>query len=383
MLPALMHLRTSVPAAAPGAKRAHSTPSVLVLAPTRELAMQTQAVIDECRAHTACRSVCVYGGVDKGSQKASLRAGVDVVVATPGRLLAMINEQTIDVSKVTYFVLDEADRLLDMGFEPDVRAISAAIGPKEARQTLLFSATWPESVQKLGSELIRDDHVHIIIGREPAMVEGEDGKMMVQTDRLMANARITQTVEVIDDFHAKKGRLRELLKKIANGSDVKIIVFVLYKKEVPEIEREIASQGYKVAGLSSDYSQDQRTNALASFKSGKVSILVATDVAARGLDIPNVEHVVNYTFPLVIEDYVHRIGRTGRAGKTGSAWTFFNGRDNKHLAGSLQHILREAGQQVPEELLKFGTAVKRKENVYGGFSRSGGAPMGEKKHMKF
>jgi ATP-dependent RNA helicase DBP3 len=168
----------------------------------------------------------------------------------------------------------------------------------------------------------------------------------------------------------------------------KVIVFVLYRKEVPYVERNLRDQGYKVAALSSDYSQADRTAALQSFKDGKATVLVATDVAARGLDIPNVEHVVNYSFPLTIEDYVHRIGRTGRAGKTGNSWTFFTASSDKNLAGSLQNLMRESGQaeNIPADLVKFGVTVKkRKEHgMYGNhFKNLGDAPMAAKKHIKF
>jgi ATP-dependent RNA helicase DBP3 len=349
--------------------------------------MQTQAVCDECAEHVDFKSICIYGGMLKYQQRNEIKAKINMVVATPGRLISLLRENEIDLSSVTYLVLDEADRLLDMGFEADIREIAGACKPVESRQTLLFSATWPETVQKFGHELVKKKYFRIDIGREPNMVMNEEGEMVVQPDRLTANNRITQQVFVFEDDRPKRNKLQNLMREIAVGK-TKVIVFVLYRKEVPYVERNLRDQGYKVAALSSDYSQADRTAALQSFKDGKATVLVATDVAARGLDIPNVEHVVNYSFPLTIEDYVHRIGRTGRAGKTGNSWTFFTASSDKNLAGSLQNLMRESGQaeNIPADLVKFGVTVKkRKEHgMYGNhFKNLGDAPMAAKKHIKF
>lgn len=197
--------------------------------------------------------------------------------------------------------------------------------------------------------------VHFTIGDNP-------------TGDLRANVRITQTVEVIDHF-SKEGRLVELLKKHQSNKnkDDRILVFCLYKKEATRVENLLRNKGFRVAAIHGDLNQGQRTQALQSFKDGKCPLLIATDVAARGLDIPSVKMVINVTFPLTIEDYVHRIGRTGRAGKTGIAHTFFTDHDKTH-SGALVNILKAAGQEVPESLLKFGTTVKKKEHsVYGAF----------------
>jgi len=189
-------------------------------------------------------------------------------------------------------------------------------------------------------------------------------------DDLRANVRISQTIEVIDQ-HAKESRLLALLKQHQSGSqrDDKILVFCLYKKEATRVENFLRSRGLRVAGIHGDLSQAQRTQALAQFKDGGCPLLIATDVAARGLDIPKVKLVINVTFPLTVEDYVHRIGRTGRAGADGMAYTFFTEHDKPH-SGGLVNVLKAAGQPVPEALLKFGTTVKKKEHAaYGAFYR--------------
>merc|ERR1719223_2579611 len=199
-------------------------------------------------------------------------------------------------------------------------------------------------------------------------------------DALSANKRVKQTVEVIDDY-AREARLKSLLQKYAKKNSKKnpyrILIFALYKKEAARLESTLARSGYSglVTSIHGDKSQEASTNALAQFKSGTCPLMVATDVAARGLDIPNVELVINYTFPLTIEDYVHRIGRTGRAGKTGISYTFFQPGDKSH-AGELQQVMKQAGQTPPEALMKFGSTIKKKEHkLCGNFGPRGGGPM--------
>ncbi|KAI5802332.1 ATP-dependent RNA helicase DBP3 [Pyronema domesticum] len=324
---------------------------VVCVSPTRELAMQIFEVLEKYSKDAGLRAVCLYGGVPKEEQRQKLRTA-QVIVATPGRLNDLINEGAADLSKVSYLVLDEADRMLDKGFEEDIRRIMSACPDKSKRQTLMFTATWPQSVRDLASSFMNTP-VKITIGNR---------------DDLRANVRIKQTVEVIDQ-RAKEQRLLALVKQYQSGAmkDDKILVFCLYKKEATRVEGFLRMKGCKVAGIHGDLSQAQRTQALAQFKSGTCPLLIATDVAARGLDIPNVKLVINVTFPLTIEDYVHRIGRTGRAGSTGMAYTFFTEHDKAH-SGSLVNILKAAKQDVPESLLKFGTTVKKKEHsVYGAF----------------
>ncbi|XP_024538089.1 DEAD-box ATP-dependent RNA helicase 5 [Selaginella moellendorffii] len=323
----------------------------LVLSPTRELAQQIAAVLEEAGASCGVKVVCLYGGSSKGPQYSSLRSGCDIVVATPGRLQDFVDEGVCKLDQITYLVLDEADRMLDLGFEPAVRAIVSHI-PQE-RQTIMFSATWPTSVQKLAQEFIQD---------------ASPVKITVGSEDLSANHDVTQIVEVLDD-KSRDRRLQELLRLYHKTKRNRVLVFVLYKKEAVRVENFLQKQGWNVTGIHGDKSQQARNQALSAFKDGSHPLLIATDVAARGLDIPDVEFVINYSFPLTTEDYVHRIGRTGRAGKKGTAHTFFTTAD-KARAGELVNILREARQIVPEELLKFGAHVKKKESkLYGAHFR--------------
>ncbi|EFJ51752.1 hypothetical protein VOLCADRAFT_103394 [Volvox carteri f. nagariensis] len=327
-------------------------PFAIVMAPTRELALQINQVLEEAGSQCSVRTVCVYGGVPKGPQVAALKSGVEVVVGTPGRMEDLLNDGVLQLKKVTYAVLDEADRMLDLGFEPHIRAIMGLT--RADRQTLMFSATWPAAVQKLAIAFLSHP-VKVTIGSQD----------------LAASHSITQRVDVIDP-NARDGRLLELLQQYhgAKGRKNRVIIFVLYKKEAPRVEQLLSRKGWKAVAIHGDISQQQRTDAVDKFKSGVVPLLIATDVAARGLDIPDVEVVINYSFPLTTEDYVHRIGRTGRAGKTGIAHTFFCAGPDKPRAGELINVLREAGQEVPAELLKFGTAVKKKESkMYGAHFR--------------
>lgn len=285
----------------------------VIVSPTRELAMQSYDQIMVLAKVSGLRAVCVYGGVPKHEQREALKTA-DIVVATPGRLNDLINEGCANLSKAKYVVLDEADRMLDKGFEEEIRKIINTTPATPARQTLMFTATWPESVRALAATFMTNP-IKINIGDNP-------------TGDLRANTRIVQKVEVVDPRN-KEFRLLQLLKQYQSGAqkDDKILVFALYKKEATRVEMFIRSKGFRVAGIHGDLSQEQRTRSLEAFKSGGTPILVATDVAARGLDIPAVKLVINCTFPLTVEDYVHRIGRTGRAGKEGLAITLFTEHD--------------------------------------------------------
>merc|ERR1712038_141423 len=260
------------------------------------------------------------------------------------------------------------------GFEEDVRFIISQCKDKtKGRQTAMFSATWPAAIQKIALEYMVDP-IRVYVGFEA--IVGSNGENAVD-DSLSANKRVTQTVEVMED-HAREGRLRSLLNKFCKNHSKKnpfrILIFALYKKEAARLENTLSRSGWSglVGSIHGDKTQDARTRALESFKDGSCPLLVATDVAARGLDIPNVEVVINYTFPLTIEDYVHRIGRTGRAGKNGISYTFFQPSDKSH-AGELQQVMRQAGQDVPDELMKFGSTIKKKEHkLYGNFGPKGG-----------
>lgn len=330
LIPALSHLREN---------NFPKYPTILVVAPTRELAIQISEVAEQSNNPKKIKSVCVYGGVSKEHQRISLKKGANIVIATPGRLLDLISEGACDISKVSFLVLDEADRMLDMGFEPDIKKIMAAL-PK-TRQTAMFSATWPEDIRALASTYLRNP-VKVTIGN----------------DDLSACTRVTQIVEVVEP-RQKDWKLEQLLRKYHNKKN-RVLVFCLYKKEAARVERNLQKNGWKAAGIHGDMTQQQRTTAFHGFRDGSVPLLVATDVASRGLDIPNVEYVINYTFPLTIEDYIHRIGRTGRANKTGIAHTLFT-IEEKAKAGDLCKVLRDANQVVPEELQKFGPSIKKKK----------------------
>ncbi|KAI8983189.1 P-loop containing nucleoside triphosphate hydrolase protein [Trametes punicea] len=363
-LPALARLLKTTPKESK--KQNGTTVSVLVMAPTRELAIQTHETLEKLGAPFGIASVAVFGGVDKGPQIKTLKNAnkngktTRIIVGTPGRILDLVNDGACDLSRVSYLVLDEADRMLDKGFENDIRAIIGHTMQGEDRQTLMFSATWPEAVRRLAATFQRNP-VRVTVG----------------SDDLTANSRVEQAVEVFDDPRSKDsrllGHLRALLPKTRKGSPSsgpRILIFALYKKEATRVEGMLRSKGFSVVGLHGDMSQSARMDALQQFKTGAATLLVATDVAARGLDIPNVSAVINYTFPLTIEDYIHRIGRTGRGGKTGKSITFFTGENHERaLAGELARVLRESGFDA-EPLKIFPMTIKKKEHsAYGAFFR--------------
>lgn len=268
----------------------------VIVSPTRELAVQIHDQISKLASAARLHSVCIYGGVPKDPQREALPTA-HIIVATPGRLNDLISEGAADLSGVTYLVLDEADRMLDTGFEPEIRKIIDCTPSTGIRQTLMFTATWPPSVRTLASSFMRDP-VHIGIGRDNP--EGA----------LRANTSITQRVEVVEPYD-KEQRLLQLIKEHQSGSSAndRILVFCLYKKEAIRVEGFLRYRGLRVAGIHGDLSQERRSASLDSFKNGDCPLLVATDVASRGLDIPAVKLVLNVTFPLTVEDYVHRIGR--------------------------------------------------------------------------
>jgi ATP-dependent RNA helicase DBP3 len=285
--------------------------------------------------------------VSKKEQEDALKNGVHVIVATPGRLIDFLNSNVCDLTAVGFLVLDEADRMLDMGFEPEIKKILSYV-PSE-RQTAMFSATWPPAIQKLAQQYLKSP-ICVTIG-------SNEGK-------LVANSNITQIVEVVEP-NARDSRLLNLLKDYHKSRTNRILIFVLYKKEAARLEIWLNQRGWNSASIHSDKNQKLRIEALNSFTSGKTPLLIATDVASRGLDIPQVEYVINYSFPLTIEDYVHRIGRTGRAGKTGISHTFFQKDADKAHAGELVNVLKETNQKIPDCLLQFDLAVKKKEPKLG------------------
>ncbi|KAF8350285.1 P-loop containing nucleoside triphosphate hydrolase protein [Amanita rubescens] len=363
-IPALARLVKSSEAQKKGSK---STVSVLVVAPTRELALQTHDTLSALGKSFGIASVAVFGGVPKEPQVKMLRNASKVkdglttriVVGTPGRILDLIQEGACDLGGVDYLVLDEADRMLDKGFENDIRSIISYTKQGPERQTMMFSATWPEAVRRLAGTFQRNP-IRVTVG----------------SDDLAANSRVEQVLRVFDDSRQKDSRLLDTLRSLAlkkkpNSSfDSRVLVFALYKKEAARLEQMLRQQGYTACALHGDMSQSARMEMLERFKSGQANLMVATDVAARGLDIPNVGTVINYTFPLTIEDYIHRIGRTGRGGKSGKSITFFTGDNHERsLAGEFAKVLREGGFDY-EGLKKFPMTIKKKEHsVYGAFYR--------------
>mmetsp|Transcript_8975 Transcript_8975/g.13368 ORF Transcript_8975/g.13368 Transcript_8975/m.13368 type:complete len:290 (-) Transcript_8975:102-971(-) len=273
-------------------------------------------------------------------QVRDLRNGVEIVIATPGRLIDHLEGGNTNLKRVTYLVLDEADRMLDMGFEPQMRKIVSQIRPD--RQTLMWSATWPKEVQQLSKDFLHDAYqVHV-------------GSM-----DLRANIMIKQFIEVLQDDYAKYPRLVHHLKEFNDGS--KVIIFCETKKGCDQLTRSLRGQSYAVRCIHGDKTQQERDEVLADFRSGVMPILIATDVAARGLDVKDVRIVINFDMPNNIEDYIHRIGRTGRAGARGLAVSFFTNKASR-MAKDLLEILREAKQEIPPAL----EAMAQRDSGYGG-----------------
>eukprot|EP01018_Ginkgo_biloba_P021526 Gb_35545 [translate_table: standard] len=320
LLPAFLHLRQRH-------NNSQKGPTVLVLAPTRELASQIQDEAVKFGRSSRITSTCVYGGAPKGPQLRDLERGADIVVATPGRLNDFLEVKKVNLRQVSYLVLDEADRMLDMGFEPQIRKIVNEI-PSQ-RQTLMYTATWPKEVRKIASDLLLDP-VQVNIGN---------------VDELSANKSITQYVEVVAASD-KQRRLEQILHSQEPGS--KILIFCSTKRMCDQLTRSIARQ-FGAAAIHGDKSQTERDWVLSQFRTGRSPVLVATDVAARGLDIKDIRVVINFDFPNGVEDYVHRIGRTGRAGATGLAYTFFSDQDAKYTQ-ELIKVLEGANQRVPPDL---------------------------------
>ncbi|KAK0223056.1 P-loop containing nucleoside triphosphate hydrolase protein [Armillaria fumosa] len=346
-LPAMLHINAQ-PLLSPG-----DGPIALVLAPTRELAVQIQQECTKFGSNSRIRNTAIYGGAPKGPQIRDLQRGVEIVIATPGRLIDMLETNKTNLRRVTYLVMDEADRMLDMGFEPQIRKIVGQIRPD--RQTLMFSATWPKDVQKLANDFLRD------------MIQVNIGSM-----ELTANHNIQQIVEVCSDFE-KRGKLERHLDKISS-ENAKVLIFVGTKRVADDITKYLREEGWPALAIHGDKEQRERDWVLGEFKAGRSPILIATDVASRGLDVKDVGYVINYDFPNNCEDYIHRIGRTGRAGMKGTSFTYFT-TDNAKSARELVSILKEAKAVVPpqlEEMTMYGGGGGRSRYGGGGRGRGGG-----------
>jgi ATP-dependent RNA helicase RhlE len=295
----------------------------LVLTPTRELAAQVAESVETYGRHLPLSSAVMYGGVSINPQIKHLRKGVDVLVATPGRLLDHVSQKTVDLSQLEILVLDEADRMLDMGFIRDIRKVLALL-PKQ-KQTLLFSATFSKEIKRLANELLHS----------PALVE-------VARENT-ASERVAQLVHPVD-----KSRKRELLSYLVGSNNWKqVLVFTRTKHGANRLTQQLIKDGITAAAIHGNKSQGARTKALTEFKGNKIRVLVATDIAARGLDIDQLPHVVNFELPNVPEDYVHRIGRTGRAGNEGEAMSLVCIDEMKLL----QDIERLIKAEIPKEVI--------------------------------
>ncbi|XP_004564155.1 putative ATP-dependent RNA helicase DDX4 isoform X2 [Maylandia zebra] len=306
-------------------------PEAIIVAPTRELINQIYLEARKFAYGTCVRPVVVYGGVSTGHQIRDLSRGCNVLCGTPGRLLDMIGRGKVGLTKVRYLVLDEADRMLDMGFEPDMRRLVGSPGmpSKENRQTLMFSATFPEDIQRLAADFLKTDYLFLAVG----IVGG-------------ACSDVEQTFVQVTKF-AKRDQLLDLLKSTGSA---RTMVFVETKRQADFIAVILCQEKFPTTSIHGDREQWQREQALGDFRSGKCPVLVATSVGARGLDIPDVQLVVNFDLPNNIDEYVHRIGRTGRCGNTGRAVSFYDPEANSELAQSLVTILSKAQQEVPSWL---------------------------------
>jgi len=351
LLPAMIHIDKQK---LPRGKR--GGPNVLVLAPTRELAQQISMEVDKYE-YKGIKSVCVYGGGSIKNQTKVITDGVEIIIATPGRFNDFVNRGTICLDSITYVVLDEADRMLDMGFEPQIRKTLLDIRPD--RQTVMTSATWPENVRRLAKGYMSDP-VTVFIGSLD----------------LAAVHSVTQTIIKCwnDD---KWEKLLEFLENMKD--DEKVIVFVMRKTRADFISAELAMRQIVAQCIHGGRDQEDREQALIDLKSGDVKILIATDVASRGLDIDDITHVFNYDFPKDMEEYVHRVGRTGRAGKTGASITLWDKADWKH-ADELIDILEEAGQEVEDwlrrEAVRYSSWRKRKDEEKAAMKGEVGGPGG-------
>lgn len=340
-LPLLQRLSEHAPTGAKHHVRA------LILTPTRELAAQVGDSVKTYGKYLPFRSTVIFGGVGINPQIAALRKGVDIVIATPGRLLDHVGQKTIDLSKIECLILDEADRMLDMGFIHDIKKILALL-PKH-RQNLLFSATFSNEIKALADRLLDS----------PALIE--------VARRNTASERVEQIVHPVD-----RDRKRELLSQlISNGNWQQVLVFTRTKHGANRLSEQLAKDGISSAAIHGNKSQSARTKALADFKKGTVRVLVATDIAARGIDIDQLPHVVNYELPNIAEDYVHRIGRTGRAGNEGEAVSLVCVDEHAYLSG-IEKLIKRKIPQVIIEGFRPDPSIKAEPIQQGRGQRGGG-----------
>ncbi|XP_069830738.1 probable ATP-dependent RNA helicase DDX43 [Dendropsophus ebraccatus] len=322
LLPGFVHLDLQ-----PIPRHEREGPGMLVLAPTRELALQVKAECSKYR-YKGFESICIYGGGDRKNQINVVSKGVDIVIATPGRLNDLQMNNFVTLKSITYLVLDEADRMLDMGFEPQIMKILIDIRPD--RQTVMTSATWPEGVRRLAKSYLKDPMLVYVGTLDLAAVNTVDQKVLI----IAEEEKRAFTLHFIDSLKPED----------------KVIIFVGKKLIADDLASDFSLQGIPVQSLHGNREQCDREQALDDFKKGKVRILIATDLASRGLDVHDITHVFNFDFPRNIEEYVHRVGRTGRAGRSGESVTLVSRKDWR-VAGELITILERANQEVPQELM--------------------------------
>lgn len=323
----------------------------LILTPTRELASQVTQSVELYGKHLPFKSTVIFGGVKIASQISKLRKGVDIVVATPGRLLDHIAQKTIDLKSVDFLILDEADRMLDMGFINDIKKVLAVL-PKQ-KQTLLFSATYSNEIKKLSNTLLN----------APTLIE-------------VARANTSSEIVKQSVYHVDKTRKRELLTHLINGGKwQQVLVFTRTKHGANRLSGQLDKDGITSAAIHGNKSQNARTKALEEFKQGKIRVLVATDIAARGIDIDQLPHVVNYELPNVSEDYVHRIGRTGRAGNEGEAISLVCIDENEFLK-NIEKLIKKDIQKVWIKGFKPDPSIKAEPINMGGNRGARNKPRG-------
>ena len=342
-LPLLQHLGTS-PQAVSGPRR----PRALVLAPTRELATQVHDSLRDYSKYLRIPSAVIYGGVGMGNQLDALRRGVDLVIACPGRLIDHMERRSIDLSGIEVLILDEADRMLDMGFLPSIKRILAKL-PKQNRQTMLFSATFADPIRELALEFMR----------EPKQIQVTPRNTVAET--------ITHRVHPVDG-----SRKRDLLLHLlAQDSRLQTLVFARTKHGSDKLATFLEKSGIKTAAIHGNKSQGARQRALSDFKAGRINVLVATDIAARGIDIDQLPQVINFDLPMVAEDYVHRIGRTGRNGSTGQAISLVAQDEAKYLRAIVRLLnrdmdLRDVPGFEPQTPIRWGNSAPGKAELPGG-----------------
>lgn len=338
----------------------------LILTPTRELAIQIGDSFTAYGRHTGMKHAVIFGGVSQGSQVAALKSGVDILIATPGRLLDLINQKFVQLHYLKIFVLDEADRMLDMGFIHDVKKLITKIPQK--RQTLFFSATMPDEIQKLANTILVN----------PEKVEVTP---------------VSSTADTIDQslFFVEKNDKKKLLIHILNDKNIKsALIFSRTKHGADKITKDLVKAGIKTEAIHGNKSQNARQKALSNFKSGQIKALIATDIAARGIDIDELSHVINYELPNVPETYVHRIGRTGRAGSSGIAYSFCDEEEMKYL----KDIQKLIGKEIPviddqpyhmrgAAYIMSQSTKKKGGSAKKGKASSGAAPMSGSPNRRF